>query len=341
MYAAITYLQARVSELKEEVSLILGCIVILFTISLNLFIIFTVVLDKSMRNYTNVQFASLSFADALVGSVAMPLMLASNTTHGFWPYSENLCIVFIIGDFVGGNVGIITLVIISYYRLECIRNPYLKKKTKLEMILPALIIWPVVFAFWTLLSIYNVKFKMHPLTTSDCFLMFSFEITLLVNLFTYVFPFLLLVYFQYSIYINLKKKNKFIQPTSHASTSSSSSSNQRDAAKKTPSITFFSPNRKCISIANPTTSGTLHKANKLQRCHSVNDLFENRSRANRTGNLLFTKPLIKHVRPVNIFHAASIVVNSSKQLNKTGNQVSFSSLTNIFFCKSIKNKRIF
>lgn len=45
--------------------LIVSIFVIITTILLNVFILFVVIFYKSMRNYTNIQFASISLADLL------------------------------------------------------------------------------------------------------------------------------------------------------------------------------------------------------------------------------------------------------------------------------------
>ena len=50
-------------------------LVMITIVLLNIFIIATVVSDHNMRNYTNIQFASMSVADILVGAIAMPFLL--------------------------------------------------------------------------------------------------------------------------------------------------------------------------------------------------------------------------------------------------------------------------
>lgn len=235
------------------IAFIVGVLVIIITLALNIFIILSVILDKSMRNYTNVQFASMSIADLLVVTIAMPLLLASHLFQGSWPYNENVCIFFIIGDFVGGNISIITLMIISYHRLNCIKRPYeMKKKSMFEFLFPALIVWPFVCLFWTLLAIYIVKVKNRLMKPDDCFLLFSFQYVIVVDLLAYVFPICLLIYFQISIYLCLRNKNNFIKPTS--------------SFHKTP---------KTSETTTMNKGSELNKrknVNKLSRCHTVNTI---------------------------------------------------------------------
>lgn len=54
---------------KNLAIFIAGIIIIFSTIALNMFIIIVVIVDKSMRNYTNIQFAFMSCSDLLVGMI--------------------------------------------------------------------------------------------------------------------------------------------------------------------------------------------------------------------------------------------------------------------------------
>lgn len=193
---------------------IIGSLVIFVTVCLNLFIVFTVITDKSMRNYTNIQYASMSCGDILVGSIAMPLMLVS-TLYDSWPFNENMCILFIIGDFVGGNISMLLLMIIAYHRLRCIRKPFgMINMSQIELFIPSLFIWPVVFLFWTIPTILIVKNSRRKkyMNPRDCYFMFSFEYVLVADLMAYLIPIFALIFFQVSIYFALKKRKKFMNP---------------------------------------------------------------------------------------------------------------------------------
>ncbi|RNA31023.1 muscarinic acetylcholine receptor M4-like [Brachionus plicatilis] len=194
--------------------LIIGSVVIFFTVSLNIFIVLTVITDKSMRNYTNIQYASMSCADILVGSVAMPLMLVS-TLYDNWPFNEDMCILFILGDFVGGNISMLLLMVIAFHRLRCIKKPFgMIKKSRFELFIPSLVIWPTVFFFWTIPTMLIVKNSRRKkfMDPRDCYFMYSFEYVMVVDLMAYLVPIFLLIFFQVSIYHALKKRKKFMNP---------------------------------------------------------------------------------------------------------------------------------
>lgn len=193
----------------------IASLTILISFLLNLFIIVQVIIDKSMRNYTNIQFASMSCADSLVTTIAMPCMLLY-CLYGYWPLSDNACIIFILGDFVGGNISIITLTVISYHRYKCIKRPFIvKKNTIFESLMPSFIIWPAVILFWTIPAIIIVqqnKKNNKYMNTNHCFYMHSFIYVLIVDIVAYVLPVVLLVFLQFSIYRLLKKKASSFNP---------------------------------------------------------------------------------------------------------------------------------
>jgi hypothetical protein len=246
--------------------------------------------------------------------VAMPLKLTSHSLHGHWTYDSNVCILFIVGDFVGGNVSIITLTIISFYRLECIRKPYLRKKSTLEMLLPVLILWPVVFSFWTLLAIYAVKYNNHhPANRNDCYIIFSFETTLLVDLIAYICPVALLIYFQISIFFNLKKKNKFIRPSL-----TNNFFNQKEALNRSSAL-FFKASRNFLSnlrsnVVNEEAAATAQDVPcRLQRCHSVDHILETTMNVREVSQ---TQPKQKS----SINFSTSSATSSSVETNNNNNR---------------------
>jgi hypothetical protein len=115
--------QLNLNNFKNIITLLLGSCIILLTIFFNLFIILVVCINKQMQNYTNIQFAFMSLADLLVGTIAMPSLLIS-ILYDRWPFGSYMCALWALGDFIGGNISICTLTLVSYHRLKCIRQPF-------------------------------------------------------------------------------------------------------------------------------------------------------------------------------------------------------------------------
>ena len=121
-----------------------------------------------------------------------------------------------ISDFVGGNISIIYLVVISYHRLQCIRDPYGNKKISLkDSLKPSMIIWPLVFIFWALpiiLIIKNYELTKNYMNFKHCYFMYTFEYVIIVDLVAYVLPAIMVIILQVLIYSSLKNKNKLVGP---------------------------------------------------------------------------------------------------------------------------------
>ncbi|CAF0932383.1 unnamed protein product [Brachionus calyciflorus] len=259
---------------------IIGCFVILVTICLNLFVVFTVVSDKSMRNYTNIQFASMSCADTLVGSIAMPLLLVS-TLYDYWPFSEDMCVLFIIGDFVGGNISMITLTIISYHRLKCIKKPFgVIKKTHFESLLPSLFLWPIIFLFWTIPTIIivkNLNIKNSYMNRRDCYYKYSLEYVIIVDLIAYILPIFLLMFFQISIYVSLKNKKKLMNPVNFNKLLNNEAI-EPDCATSSSWSTYSLPSH-MIESENMTRSAKI-----FSRSNTINTFEKNKAKNNILNN---------------------------------------------------------
>lgn len=90
-----TFIETLNTDWYNLFTFIVSILVIIITILLNLFILIIVIVDKSMRNYTNIQFASISLADLLVGALAMPFMLISYL-YNYWPLNTDYWYIIIL-----------------------------------------------------------------------------------------------------------------------------------------------------------------------------------------------------------------------------------------------------
>jgi hypothetical protein len=149
--------------------------------------------------------------------LAMPSLLIS-IIYDYWPLGRWFCVLWCIGDFVGGNLSIIILTVITYHRLQCIRKPFIAKKSTFDSLVPFLSIAPIVFTFWSLPIFHAVNTANDNISSfalmnsNECFFTHSFEYVLAVDLIAYIFPICLLIFLQFSIYINLKNKKTLINP---------------------------------------------------------------------------------------------------------------------------------
>ncbi len=233
--------QVIFNNVGNIVTLLVGLTIILLTITFNLFIIIAVITNKTMQNYTNIQFAFMSAADLLVGCIAMPSLLVS-ILYKRWPFGATMCAFWTLADFIGGNISICTLTIVSHHRLKCIKQPFAtaaaatsssssssssstNKKTKTshsslslspicrQSLKPSCVLWPLIVTFWSVPILYVTLFNRNKLSyahmnENDCFFTYSFAYVFVTDLLAYVLPVVLLVYFQISIYVALLNNKK-------------------------------------------------------------------------------------------------------------------------------------
>ena len=257
-------LEKFINIFNEEYKIVILMIIlgiILLTITLNLFIFLSVLLYKNMKNYTNLQFASMSLADMLIGLIAMPCMMIS-TLYEYWPLSNDFCIAWCIGDFISGHVSFLCLCVISYHRLECIRDPVgIKKKPKTHSFLPIALIWSISVVFWTISIVFirkNYSRSSYLIDYKECYYLYNLEFILVIDLIVYIIPICYIVILQLLIYVFLKNKDRLINLSSrHESQRSKPPTDKELMARKRVSIatTTVMHSQKC--------SNTNHKKNTV------------------------------------------------------------------------------
>lgn len=189
-------------------------IICLATVILNLFILLSIFLYKSMRNYLNYQFASIAFADLIVGLIAMPSLLIP-TLYDYWPFGRGLCILWCISDFFGCNVSSLSLVMISLYRLKCIKKPFMKKSIERKLqIMSLAVIWIVPFICWTI-SIIVIQLRTDSylyMNPNQCYFMYSFTYVMIADTLSYLLPAIVLILIQFMIFFSIKNHTKRVEP---------------------------------------------------------------------------------------------------------------------------------
>ncbi|XP_006815337.1 D(1) dopamine receptor-like [Saccoglossus kowalevskii] len=192
---------------KEDIlssKLLLGIsisIIILFTILGNFLVFLVVVMNKKLQTRTNCFIVSLAVADFCVGMLVMPPALVLELTEGYWPWSQNVCSVWIALDIMNSTASILNLCVVGVDRLFAITSPfsYDTKRSAVRTtcmitgvwICSALLSFVPVFLGWNSPGDYKIPLA-HQCTftlslayavTSSCV---SFYVPLLVMLCTYV-----------------------------------------------------------------------------------------------------------------------------------------------------------
>jgi hypothetical protein len=151
-----------------------------------------------------------------------------------------------------------------------------------------MIIWSTVASFWIIpivLIVSNPEYTRSQMDFENCYFRYSFEYVICVDLIAYIMPICLMIYFQASIYVALKKKKNFVNPILNSLQS------KKNTPISTENITLKSvrSNQKDrIELGNiPSASQhNMNKQNKLSRRFSRNVSIDlEKSKAARKSSL--------------------------------------------------------
>lgn len=118
-------------------------ILVLTTISGNILVIVSVIIDRNLRSITNFFIVSLACADLLMGCVVMPFSAYSELSSGYWIFGYQWCDLWHAFDVLSSTASILNLCMIAIERFWATENPitYGSRMSRRRCIFMIAIVW--------------------------------------------------------------------------------------------------------------------------------------------------------------------------------------------------------
>ncbi|XP_048870026.1 histamine H3 receptor [Brienomyrus brachyistius] len=179
----------------------------------NALVIFAFVVDKSLRNQSNYFFLNLAISDFLVGAFCIPVYIPYILT-GRWMFGRGLCKLWLVIDYLLCTASVFNIVLISYDRFLSVTRAvtYRAQQGMTNLALGKMVaVWVLAFLLYGPAIIFweSVVGKSN-VPSDECFAEFYYTwyFLLCASTFEFFSPFISVAFFNLSIYLNIRRRNK-------------------------------------------------------------------------------------------------------------------------------------
>ncbi|KAJ8417723.1 hypothetical protein AAFF_G00225660 [Aldrovandia affinis] len=193
--------------------LVLMTLLVCATVLGNALVILAFVVEKSLRTQGNFFFLNLAIADFLVGGFCIPVYIPYVLT-GEWRLGRGLCKLWLVVDYMLCTASVFNIVWISFDRFLCVTRAVsyrCQKGITREAVLKMASVWLAAFLLYgpAIISWEHIA-GASVVPHEECHAEFYFNWYFLMTASTVEFftPFISVTYFNLSIYINIRRRNK-------------------------------------------------------------------------------------------------------------------------------------
>ncbi|NXI40264.1 HRH3 protein, partial [Galbula dea] len=186
----------------------------------NALVMLAFVADSSLRTQNNFFLLNLAISDFLVGAFCIPLYVPYVLT-GRWIFGRSLCKLWLVVDYLLCTSSVFNIVLISYDRFLSVTRAVAYRaqqgNTK-RAVLKMVMVWVLAFLLygpaiisWEYISGQSI------IPTGECYVEFFYNWYFLMTASTLEFftPFISVMFFNLSIYLNIQKRTKMRLDVSH------------------------------------------------------------------------------------------------------------------------------
>ncbi|XP_043832474.1 histamine H4 receptor [Dromiciops gliroides] len=172
-------------------------------------IITAFVVDKNLRHRSNFFFLNLAIADFFVGAICIPLYIPYETT-GKWSFGSDLCLFWLVIDYLLCTTSVYNIVLISYDRYQSVCNAiaYRTKQTSISRTVTYMVaVWVLAFLIHGPVILHGSKEKSK---NTECRnqLFYTIHYIVITSILEFFVPTILVIYFNCCIYWSLQSRSR-------------------------------------------------------------------------------------------------------------------------------------
>ncbi|XP_033848755.3 histamine H3 receptor-like [Acipenser ruthenus] len=192
---------------------VLMVIVATVTVLGNALVILGFIVDKSLRNQSNYFFLNLAISDFLVGAFCIPVYIPYILT-GRWMFGRSLCKLWLVMDYLLCTASVFNIVLISYDRFLSVTRAvtYRAQQTMTKHAITKMVaVWVLAFLLYgPAIIFWEFIVGKSNVPGEECYAEFYYTWYFLLSASTFEFfaPFISVTFFNLSIYMNIRKRNK-------------------------------------------------------------------------------------------------------------------------------------
>uniref|UniRef100_A0A8C0IMG8 Histamine H3 receptor n=1 Tax=Chelonoidis abingdonii TaxID=106734 RepID=A0A8C0IMG8_CHEAB len=192
---------------------VLMALLIVATVAGNALVLLAFVVDSSLRTQNNYFLLNLAVSDFLVGAFCIPLYVPYVLT-GRWAFGKSFCKLWLVIDYLLCTSSVFNIVLISYDRFLSVTRAVTYRaqqgNTK-QAVLKMVIVWVLAFLLYgpAIIS-WEYVTGQSIIPDGECYAEFFYNWYFLMTASTLEFftPFISVLFFNLSIYLNIQKRTK-------------------------------------------------------------------------------------------------------------------------------------
>ncbi|XP_002713506.2 histamine H4 receptor [Oryctolagus cuniculus] len=204
----------HLSSINIALAFLMSLLAFFITVG-NAVVILAFVVDKNLRHRSNYFFLNLAISDFFVGVISIPLYIPHTLFN--WNFGKEVCLFWLIIDYLLCTASVYNIVLISYDRYQSVSNAvsYRAQNTgSLRIVFQMAAVWVLAFSVNTPMILISESWKNGSQACEPGFFS-TWYILAITSLFEILVPVIFVAYFNVYIYRRLRKRGNVTREGGH------------------------------------------------------------------------------------------------------------------------------